>query len=241
MRSRSTSKRPLACRSHCLLAETNGPCLLPLLRFVRGLPLRRLTVKRPFYPHSFRKTPALAHQCQPMRKDHSRGSSTTADCSALRLRMYCNPIRPWGSLCFRRLDLNRGTPEGEPLFCPKSTSPTTRFIPPEEFHSSIAVPHHCGRCLPDVTPLQASATEVARIDTPKSVHSLTHRLRKTCAAPCQPRSTLLKIAANDDSLHVELRQLSLTDPRACGRHSTSAMAAHRKRCVLAVHHPKTML
>jgi hypothetical protein len=41
------------------------------------------------------------------------------------------------------------------------TFPTTRFTPFEDFPSSAAVPHHCGRCLPAVTVLSyAASTEV---------------------------------------------------------------------------------
>jgi hypothetical protein len=64
--------------------------------------------------------------------DRSRGSSTTAVCSTKRARVYCNPVRPWGSLRFwltRRPLRYRNTVVSATTAVPDSAVHTPRRIP----------------------------------------------------------------------------------------------------------------
>jgi len=74
--------------------------------------------------------------------------TTSTAYSAHRSRVYCTP-KPDGVRCVSKLPLtsvaDRSRQCGETALIPAA-----RFTPFEEFPSSAAVPHHCGRCPHDV-------------------------------------------------------------------------------------------
>jgi hypothetical protein len=73
--------------------------------------------------------------------------TTMTGCSTRRPRVCCTPQPVKGSSRFLR-----PSPSATRRWLWKPLAfPATRFTPSEEFPSSAAVPHHCGRCLSAVT------------------------------------------------------------------------------------------
>jgi hypothetical protein len=78
-----------------------------------------------------------------------RTTSTVSSSSRLASLLHLAASR--GSTRFRT-DRPGRAPQAAALPGPTGTIPASQFTPLEEFPSSTAVPHHCGRCLLDVDP-----------------------------------------------------------------------------------------
>jgi hypothetical protein len=90
--------------------------------------------------------------------------TTSTVCSAQRVAGLLHPAASQGFAAFRVFPPPT-SPEGDKRG--SGTVPATRFTPFEEFPSSAAVPHHCGRCLLAVA-VRRSTAEVGRS---RSLHS----------------------------------------------------------------------
>jgi len=80
--------------------------------------------------------------------------TTSTVCSAQRVAGLLRPAASRGFAAFRVFP-PPASPEGDKRG--SGTVPATRFTPFEEFPSSAAVPHHCGRCLLAVTVHRSTA------------------------------------------------------------------------------------
>jgi hypothetical protein len=105
------------------------------------LPIDRLRV------HSRRPRPPSGRRCHPSSSFRPRGFSPPRRLSPRRGCRFVAPCcRLWGSTrCPLRL------PDRPKAPCKTVAFPAPHFIPFEEFPSSAAAPHHCGRCLPVIT------------------------------------------------------------------------------------------
>jgi hypothetical protein len=108
--------------------------------------------------HSREPRPPSDRRCHtPVHVPPSWFHTTTTVSSARELRVCCTPQPAKGSPRF--MHAATAPPEGGRA---TGTIPATRFTPFEEFPSSAAVPHHCGRCLPAVTVLPGVASDMSR-------------------------------------------------------------------------------
>jgi hypothetical protein len=81
--------------------------------------------------------------------------STVTGCSARQPQACCSLVPAMGFTAFPPF-ANPDTGRIQRL-APSKGIPAARFIPFDEFPSSAAVPHHCGRCPPAITACSVSA------------------------------------------------------------------------------------
>ena len=136
-----SSPPELSCKSWCPLSVTP-----PLVRFTPSL--CALPPVHPKCVHSQEpKPPSVRRYHPPNHVPPSWFRTTMTAFSAQESRVCCTPQPAKGSPRFVRPSSSAAQRR---LWIPLAV-PAKRFTPFEEFPSSAAVPHHCGRCLHVVT------------------------------------------------------------------------------------------